>query len=139
MTGTMKSLAHSRGECKDQVVVIPKLRRTVSYGALRQLVGEVLHEVARQKECRSIAGHLLPAPVHRCIEIPPKDAVAAVSGCLKGKRALALARRVPEQERHFTGEPLWARGDAVSTVGFELERVKKSIREQEKADKEGRF
>jgi putative transposase len=74
-----------------------------------------------------------------CLEIPPKPAVASVIGVLKGKRALAIARRVQEQERNFTGEHFWARGYAVSPVGFELERVKKYIREQEKADQEGRF
>jgi putative transposase len=37
------------------------------------------------------------------------------------------------------GEHFWARGYAVSTVGFELESVKKYIREQEQADKEGCF
>jgi len=44
-----------------------------------------------------------------------------------------------EKERNFTGEHFWARGYAVSTVGFELESVRKYIREQETADKEGRF
>jgi putative transposase len=33
--------------------------------------------------------------------------------------------------RNLTGEHFWARGYAVSTVGFELEAVKKYIREQE--------
>jgi hypothetical protein len=40
---------------------------------------------------------------------------------LKGKSAIAMAR-------------LCARGYAVSTVGFELEQVRKYIREQESAD-----
>jgi hypothetical protein len=34
------------------------------------------------------------------------------------------------KERNFTGEHFWARGYAVSTVGFELEQVRKYIREQ---------
>ena len=82
---------------------------------------------------------MLADHVHMCIEIPPKHAVASVIGFLKGKSALASARRVQEKERNLTGEHFWARGYAVSTVGFELESVKKYIREQEKADQEGRF
>ena len=73
------------------------------------------------------------------IEIPPKHAVASGSGFLKGKSTLAMARRVQEKDRNFTSEHFWARGYAVSTVGFKLESVKKYIREQEQADKEGRF
>ena len=139
MTGTMKSLAHSRWDGKYHVVVIPKYRRKAMYGEGRKMLGEIVHERARQKECRIVEGHLLPDHVHMCLEIPPKHAVASVSGLLKGKSALAIARRVQEQERNFPGEHFWARGYAVSTVGFELERVKKYSREQETADKEGRF
>ena len=139
MSGTMKSLAHSRWDCKYHVVFIPKYRRKAIYGEVRQLLGEIFHDLARQKECRIIEGHLLADHVHMCIEIPPKHAVASVIGFLKGKSALAIARRAQEKERNFVGEHFWARGYAVSTVGFELESVKKYIREQEQADKEGRF
>ena len=139
MSGTMKSLAHSRWDCKYHVVFIPKYRRKAIYGELRKMLGEIFHDLARQKECRIIEGHLLADHVHMCLEIPPKHAVASVIGFLKGKRALAIARRSQEKERNFVGEHFWARGYAVSTVGFELESVKKYIREQEKADKEGRF
>jgi putative transposase len=139
MSGTMKSLAHSRWDCKYHVVFIPKYRRKAIYGEGRQMRGEIFHELARQKECRSSEGHLLAAHVHMCLEMPPKHAVASGIGFLKGKSALALARRVQEKDRNFVGEHFWARGYAVSTVGFELESVKKYIREQEQADKEGRF
>jgi putative transposase len=139
MSGTMKSLAHSRWDCKYHVVFIPKYRRKAIYSELRKMLGEIFHDLARQKECRILEGHLLADHVHMCIEIPPKHAVASVIGFLKGKSALAIARRAQEKERNLTGEHFWARGYAVSTVGFELESVKKYIREQEQADKEGRF
>ena len=139
MSGTMKSLVHSRWDCKYHVVFIPKYRRKAIYGEVRQMLGEIFHDLARQKECRIIEGHLLADHVHMCLEIPPKHAVASVIGFLKGKSALAIARRSQEKDRNFVGEHFWARGYAVSTVGFELESVKKYIREQEKADKEGRF
>jgi putative transposase len=61
------------------------------------------------------------------LEIPPKPAVASVIGFLKGKRALASARRVHEKDRNFVGEHCWARGDAVATGGFELASGKKYI------------
>ncbi|NET39394.1 MAG: IS200/IS605 family transposase, partial [Cyanothece sp. SIO1E1] len=38
-----------------------------------------------------------------------------------------------------SGESFWARGYAVSTVGFELEAVKRYIREQDIADQSGQF
>ena len=64
----------------------------------------------------------MPDHVHMCIAIPPKHPVASVIGFLKGKSAIAIAR-LYGKERNFSGEHLWARGYAVSTVGFELEQV----------------
>ena len=139
MTETMKSLAHSRWNCKYHVVFIPKYRRKAIYGDIRKLLKEVFHDLARQKECRIVEGHLMRDHVHMCIEIPPKHAVASVIGFLKGKSALAIARRIHERDKNFTGQYFWARGYAVSTIGFELESVKKYIREQETADQEGQF
>jgi putative transposase len=109
------------------------------YGEIRNHLGVILHELARQKECQIIEGHLVSDHVHMCIKIPPKYAVASVIGFLKGKSALAIARQFSGKVRNLTGEHFWARGYAVSTVGFELEAVKKYIREQEQIDQDGRF
>ena len=67
--------------------------------------------------------------VHLCITIPPKHSVSSVIGFIKGKSAIAMAR-LNGRKRNFTGESFWARGYWVSTVGYDLEQVKKYIREQ---------
>jgi putative transposase len=139
MSEAYQSLTHSRWHCKYHVVFVPKRRRQALLGHMRQALGPLLHELARQKACRIIEGHLMPDHVHICIEIPPKYAVASVSGYLKGKSAIAIARPCAGRDRTFAGEHCWARGYAVSTVGFELEQVRASIRDQEDADGAGRF
>ena len=139
MAEPWKSLAHSRWECKSHVVFIPKYRRKAMYGEIRASLGGIFHELARQKECRIVEGHLLADHVHMCIEIPPKHAVASLIGFLKGKSAVAIARQFGGKWKNFTGEHFWARGYAVSTVGYELEAVKRYIREQEADDQAGRF
>ncbi|HLI30848.1 MAG TPA: IS200/IS605 family transposase [Terriglobia bacterium] len=96
-------------------------------------MGEIFPALARQKACQILEGHLMPDHVHRCIAVPPKHPVASVIGFLKRKSAIAVAR-LSGKERNFTGEHFWARGDAVSTVGFELEQVRPYSREQEEAD-----
>ena len=116
-----RSLSHSKWDCKYHVVFIPKKRRKALFGQARRHLGEIFHALARQKECQILEGHLMPDHVHVCIAIPPKYAVASVIGFLKGKSAIAVARELCGKERNFTGEHLWARGYAVSTVGFELD------------------
>ena len=134
-----QSLAHSRWECKYHVVFVPKYRRKAIYGQIRASLGGIFHELARQKECRIVEGHLLADHVHMCIEIPPKPAVASIIGFLKGKSAVAIARQFGDKLQNFTGAHFWARGYAVSTVGYELEKVMRYIREQEAEDQAGRF
>jgi putative transposase len=102
-------------------------------GSIRRQLGAVFHALAKQKESQIMEGHLMPDHVHMCIAIPPKHSVASVIGFLKGKSAIAIARMCGK-ERNFSGEHFWARGYAVSTVGFELEQVRQYIREQEAAD-----
>lgn len=139
MTQSYQSLSHSKWDCKYHVVFVPKYRRKVMFGEIRKFLGPIFHELARQKECRIVEGHLMPDHVHMCIEIPPKHSVSSVIGFLKGKSAIAIARQFGGKQRNFAGEHFWARGYAVSTVGFELEAVKRYIREQDIADKGGQF
>jgi putative transposase len=129
-----QSLSHSKWDCKYHIVFIPKKRRKALFGQVRRHLGEIFHALARQKECQILEGHLLPDHVHMCIAIPPKHPVASVIGFLKGKSAIAVARQFSGKERNFTGEHLWARGYAVSTVGFELGQVRQYIRAQDEAD-----
>jgi len=139
MSELYQSLSHSKWDCKDHVIFVPKYRRKTMFLELRQHLGPVFHELARQKECQMIEGHLLPDHVHMCIEIPPKYAVSSVIGFVKGKSAIAIARRFKGKQRNFEGENVWARGYAVSTVGFEEAVVRGYIREQEASDQSGRF
>ena len=87
-----ESLSHSLWECKYHVVFIPKYRRRGRYAQLRRHLGEVFHQLARQKESTIEEGHLLLDHVHMLIAIPPKYAVSQVIGYIKGKSAIHLAR-----------------------------------------------
>lgn len=139
MSEPYQSLSHSKWNCKYHIVFVPKMRRKMVFGQIRIQLGPIFHELARQKECRILEGHLMPDHVRMCIEVPPKYPVASVIGFLKGKSAIAIAREFGGKQRNFTGEHFWVRGYAVSTVGFELEQVRTYIREQEANDEKRRF
>ena len=128
-------LRHSVWDCKYHLVWIPKCRRRVLYGQLRRELGEVFHELARQKECRIEEGHLLANHVHMLMSIPPKLSVSQVVGFVKGKSAIHIARHFGRR-RNFTGQHFWARGYYVSTVGKDEAAVRKYIKEQEAADRQ---
>ena len=128
-----ESLSHVRWECKYHVVIIPKYRRKVLYGKLREQVGRILRELCRQKGVELLEGHLMPDHVHMCLSIPPKYSVAHTIGFLKGKSAVRIHRDLLH-ERRMTGLSFWATGYSVSTVGLDEDRVRQYIREQEKLE-----
>ena len=130
-----RSLSHTKWDCKYHVVFIPKYRRKRIFGKLRGHLGEMLHELAKQKQSRIVEGHLRPDHVHMCISIPPKFSVLSVVGFIKGKSAISIARNFLGRRRNFTGESFWARGYFVSTVGLDEVVVREYIRNQEKEDR----
>ena len=129
-----ESLSHSRWDCKYHLVFIPKGRKKELYGKIRKYLGPVFHDLARQKESEILQGHMVMDHVHMLIKIPPKYAVAEIVGYIKGKSAIAVARQFSGRKRNFSGERFWARGYAVSTVGFEEAQVRRYIQDQEHLD-----
>ena len=129
-----QSLSHSVWECKYHIVWIPKYRKKILYGNLRQYLGEILHNLAKQKECTIEEGHLMSDHVHILISIPPKYSVSQVVGYIKGKSAIAIARNYLGRKKNFSGQSLWARGYHVSTVGRDEEKIRKYIQNQERED-----
>ena len=130
-----ESLSHTKWECKYHVVFIPKYRRKLLYGELRQHLGDVFRKLALQKESRIEEGHLMLDHVHMMISIPPKYAVSQVVGFIKGKSAIHLARTYGERKRNFAGQHFWARGYFVSTVGRDEAAIREYIKNQEQEDK----
>jgi len=130
----IQRLQHTAWECKYHIVFIPKYRRKALFTALRKELGPVFRELARRQSWRVEEGHLRSDHVHMLVSIPPKYAVAAIVGDLKGKSAIPIARTYRGQERNFTGEHFWARGDFVSTVGADEQAVREYIRNQDQED-----
>lgn len=136
-TSSYASLSHAKWDCKYHVVFIPKYRKKVLYGKIRKFLIGVFHELATQRGCKIIKGNMVQDHVHMLISIPPKRSIAEVIGYIKGKSAIAIARQFGGRTRNFNGERFWARGYAVSTTGFEIDKVKEYIKNQERLDTEG--
>jgi len=128
-----KSLSHTRWNCKYHIIFIPQKRRKIIFGSIWKHLGEVFHDLARQKGVIIEEGHLMPDHIHMCLSIPPKYSVSNVVGYLK-VLAISIARTFKGKQKNFSGEALWARGYFVSTVGLDENMVREYIRNQEKQD-----
>ena len=136
-TSSYLSLSHSKWDCKYHVVFIPKFRKKILYGKIRKFLGPIFHELAGQRNCKILEGHMVQDHVHMLIRIPPKHAVSEVIGYLKGKSAIAIARQFSGRKRNFNGECFWARGYSASTVGYDQESIRAYIQNQEQLDGQG--
>lgn len=136
MIEDVNHLNHSTWECKYHVVFTPKYRKKVLFGKVKQSLGQVFHDLARRKECKIEAGHLMSDHVHMLISIPPKYSVATVVGYLKGKSSIWIAQNVERKMRNFTGHKFWARGYFVTTVGRDEEMIRRYVQNQERTDRE---
>jgi len=49
------------------LVFVPKFRKKTLYGKIRKYLKDVFHELAKQKGCEIVSGHMAGDHVHMCI------------------------------------------------------------------------
>ena len=100
-----RSLSHTRWKCQYHIVFIPKYRKKVLYGKMREDVREIIATLCKYKNVEIIAGAVCIDHVHLSIAIPPKLSVSDFMGYLKGKSTLMLYDRHPElQSKLLSGK-----------------------------------
>ena len=130
-----KSLAHARWKCQYHIVFIPKYRQKKLYGRIRKDIIDIIKTLCRYKGVEIISGAVCPDHIHLQVSIPPKLSISEFMGYLKGKSALQIYDKHPN-ERSKYNKSFWARGYYVTTVGEVVESVvKRYILEQEESSK----
>ena len=125
-----KSLSHTRWKCQYHIVFIPKYRKRILYGRLREDVKEIISTLCKYRKVDIIAGAVCKDHVHLSVAIPPKESSSDFMGYLKGKSTLMIYDRHPELQSKWD-KAFWARGYYVETIGnITEEAVQKYIREQ---------
>lgn len=115
----------------------PKYRRAILKDEIREYVKQEISQLLRQKEgIEIIEMNVQSDHVHLIVWIPPKYAVSAVMGYLKGKLALRLFQRYEKLGKQFWGRHLWGRGYCVSTVGIDETRIREYVKWQENREKQ---
>jgi len=136
-----QSLSHTRWKCQYHIVFIPKYRQKRLYGQLKRDLIEIIKKLCEYKKVEIVSGAVCKDHIHLNVTIPPKISISDFMGYLKGKSALMIYDKHP-QERSKWDKSFWAKGYYVATVGTITEEViKKYIAEQEeqsrKEDKTG--
>ena len=125
-----KSLSHTKWKCQYHIVFIPKYRKKILYGRVRNDVREIISTLCKYKDVDNIVGAVCVDHIHLSVAIPPKISIANFMGYLKGKSTLMLYDRHPELQSKWD-KAFWARGYYVETIGnITDEAVQKYKKEQ---------
>ena len=137
MSSDLKSLAHTKWNCKYHIVFAPKYRRKVFYGEKRRAIGEILRKLCEWKGINIVEAECCPDHIHMLLEIPPKMSVAAVIGYLKGKSSLMIYDQFGNLKFKYRNRQFWCRGYCVDTTGKNTQKIATYIRQQLEEDKLG--
>ena len=137
MSSDLKSLAHTKWNCKYHIVFAPKYRRKVFYGEKRRAIGEILRKLCEWKGINIVEAECCSDHIHMLLEIPPKMSVAAVIGYLKGKSSLMIYDQFGNLKFKYRNRQFWCRGYYVDTAGKNTQKIAAYIRQQLEEDKLG--
>ena len=115
--GDVKSLAHTRWNCKYHIVFAPKYRCHVFYGEKKRAIGEILRKLCEQKDVKIVEAECCPDHIHMLLEIPPKMSVSSFMGYLNGKSSLMIYEQFGELKFKYRNREFWCRGYYVDMVG----------------------
>ena len=132
----VRSLAHTKWNCKYHVVFAPKYRRKVFYEEKRLEIGAILRELCRWKGVEIIEAEVCPDHIHMLLAIPLKMSVSGFMGFLKGKSSLMIYQKWGSMKFKYRNRQFWCRGYYVDTVGKNAKAIKEYIATQLKQDKE---
>ena len=130
----VKSLAHSKWNCKYHIVFAPKYRRQILYGKLKGEIGKILRKLCEQKDVEIIEAEACRDHIHMLLSIPPSICVADFVGYLKGKSALMIFDRFANLKYRYGNRHFWCRGYYVDTVGRNKKAIEEYIRNQLQED-----
>ena len=69
MANDVKSIAHTKWNCKYHIVFAPKYRRKVFYGEKREAIGKILRQLCEWKGIEIVEAEICPDHIHMLVSI----------------------------------------------------------------------
>jgi len=137
MANDVKSLAHTKWNCKYHIVFAPKYRRKEFFGEKKKEIGAILRKLCEWKGVNIVEAEICPDHVHMLVEIPPKMSVSGFMGYLKGKSSLMIYEQFADMKFKYRNREFWCRGYYVDTAGKNAGKIAEYIKHQLDEDKLG--
>lgn len=85
-----KSISHTRWKCQYHIVFIPKYRKKILHGKVREDVRKIITTLCKYKDVEIIAGAVCMEHVHLSVAILPKLSISSFMGYLKREGTLMI-------------------------------------------------
>ena len=132
----VKSLAHTKWNCKYHVVFAPKYRRKVFFQEKHEAIRDIIKTLCQWKGVEIIEGEICPDYIHLLLSIPPKMSVSGFMGYLKGKSSLMIFQKYGNMKFVYRNREFWCKGYYVDTVGKNTAAITNYIANQLKKNRE---
>ena len=106
----VNSLAHTKWNCKYNIVFAPKYRRKIFYEEKRLAIRDILRTICEWEGVEIIEGEVCPDHVHLLLSIPPQMSVSYFVGYLKGKSSLMIFQRFENMKFAYRNRELGCQG-----------------------------
>jgi putative transposase len=114
--------------CNYHFVWIPKRRKPVLVGKVKERLKQIIEEVCKENDWEILALEIMPDHVHLFLSAPPYFSPHIILRKIKGKSARILRQEFPELLKLPS---MWTRSYFVSTAGnVSSETIKKYIEGQ---------
>ena len=128
--------AHGAYHHQFHVVWIPKYRRRILKGELKEFVAERMHLIEEYHPDIEIERFSIQVDhVHLAVIIPPKYAVSDIVGKIKANTSREIRRKFAYVKKMYWRNEFWSPGFFSSTVGINEEVIKRYVEFQEKVDR----
>jgi putative transposase len=133
----IRQSAHGAYHHQYHIVWIPKYRKRILKGDLKQFVEQRLRDVETYHPEVEIQKYSIQVDhVHLIIVIPPKYSVSAIVGKIKANTSRAICKEFDWIKKIYWRNEFWSPGFFSSTVGINEAIIKRYVEFQEKIDKE---
>jgi len=128
--------AHGSYHHEFHIVWIPKYRKKVLKGTLKEFVEERLFKIQEYHPDVEIERFSIQIDhVHLVIIIPPRYSVSAIVGKIKANTSREVRKRFDWVKKMYWRDEFWSPGFFSSTVGINEEVIKQYVEFQERMDK----
>jgi len=133
----LKRASHAVYDAKYHLVWVPKYRKCILRGDVRNRVKEIFEEISQNHDFEIDTMEVAEDHVHIFLSFPPRYSISKVVGMLKSISASVIFKEHPGVKKQLWGGELWEDGYFVRTVGDNVtaEVIRKYIKYHSEEEK----